>query len=128
MKRERTVHDMVIPILNVCEIAVARFMAKDELLPLLHDLGISGHKDEAMMIFNQQVIIKTFHNMSNILQIYIYIHCHMTGVTHSGHERRQTSQFRRVRARLQRGQSTSRVAAMHSCSHTDITLLMCRSS
>ena len=72
MQRERTVHDMVIPILNVRAIAVARCMAKDELLPLLHDLGISGHKDEVMMIFNQQVIIKTFHSMSNI----IHTHTH----------------------------------------------------
>ena len=69
MKRERTVHDMGIPILNVCEIAVARFMAKDELLPLLHDLGISAHKEQVMLIFDQQVIIKTFHN----IYIYIYI-------------------------------------------------------
>ena len=83
MKREQTVHDMVIPILNVCETAVARCVAKDELLPpLLHDLGISGHKDEVMMIFNQQVIIKTFHNMSNIIYIYIYKHTHILSHEH----------------------------------------------
>ena len=37
-----------------------RFVTKDELLPLMHDLGIGGHKDDIMMLFYHQVNASAF--------------------------------------------------------------------
>ena len=35
---------------------MSRLLAKESVLPLMHDLGISDHKDEIMELFDEQVV------------------------------------------------------------------------
>ena len=50
--REQTVYDVAFQYI----ISVSRLLAKESVLPLMHDLGISDHKDEIMELFAEQVV------------------------------------------------------------------------